>query len=112
MRVAVYLPDGHPEAPGGACVVAYKFGRVEDGVQNYMAHTNTTVPIKEFVSALADRAREEYPSPAEVKIEHFHDNGDGTASWSSDPPAEPVPAGETHEVEITAQSVADARTVL
>ena len=79
MRVAVHLPDDHPHGGG---VVAYKLGRIRDGVDNHVLHTGETVPLDEFVAGLVKQAHEEYPEDGvEVRVERLVDNGDGTMSW-------------------------------
>lgn len=82
MRVAVHLPPDHPEHGGGvegSAVIAYRLGRIEEGVHNApIGHE--PVPISDFVVALFKQAQAEYPG-AEVRLERLVDNGDGTSSW-------------------------------
>jgi hypothetical protein len=107
MRVAVHFPDDHPLAQDGAAVVAYRLGRVEDGVHNAPVG-HDPVPLDEFLTRLVRDAREEFPD-ADVVIERLIDNGDGTSGWI---PAEefdpeehtPVGAGVTVEREANAKS--------
>lgn len=81
MRIAVHFPDGHPLAPEGPAVAAYKLGRIEDGVHNAPVG-HAAVPLHEFLIGLLKEAQAEYPE-CEVKIERLIDNGDETSRWIS-----------------------------
>lgn len=69
MRVAVHFAAGHPLARGdgpdlephdGPAVVAYKLGRIEDGVHNApIGHEQ--IPLEDFIRALLKQAQAEYP---------------------------------------------------
>jgi hypothetical protein len=82
MRVAVHIPPDHPEHGGGVegnAVVAYRLGRIEDGVHNApIGHD--PVPLEEFTQKLLEQARAEFPG-CDVRLERLIDNGDGTSSW-------------------------------
>ena len=109
MRVAVHFPAGHPLAPDGA-VVAYKLGRIRDGIDNHIIHTGETVPLDEFVTGLVGQAQAEYPD-AEIKVERLVDNGDETSSWvpaEEFEPAQAAPPGEAHAADFTAQANSEA----
>lgn len=95
-RVAVHLPPGHPHGdPEQTVVVAFRLGRIRDGIDNLIIHTGEVVPIEEFRAGLFKQAQAEYPG-AEVKLERLVDNGDGTARWIDAiefDPSQHVPAG-------------------
>lgn len=77
----MHFLDGHPLAQaGGRAVVAYRLGRIEDGVHNTLVHTGETIPLDEFLAAMVASARAEYPD-AIVQIERLVDLGDGTGAW-------------------------------
>lgn len=108
MRVAVHIPAGHPDSPDGPAVVAYRLGRVRDGIDNHLIHTGETVPMDEFLVGLSKQAEAEYPD-CEIKVEHLVDNGDGTATWvpadEFDPEAHtPAGEGEAKATEVTVQA--------
>lgn len=120
MRVAVYLPKGHPEAgvdPESGQPVeeprefAYRLGRIEEGVHNApIGHPE--IPFEEFVNGLAEQARQEYPD-ARVVIEKMIDNGDRTAAWIAaeefDPEKHtPMGAGNIKATEIHVTNEQDA----
>lgn len=81
-RVAVHIPPGHPHHGGGeqTDVVAYRLGRIRDGIDNFNVATGETTPVDDLAAGLADQARAEYPD-CEVKLERLVDNGDGTSRW-------------------------------
>lgn len=111
MRVAVHLPEGHPHGSG---VVAYKLGRIRDGVDNHVIHTGETTPIEEFVAGLVEQAKRDYPEEGvQVKVERLVDNGDDTMSWVDaeqfDPDEhEPAAEGESKSAEINVESRTEA----
>lgn len=79
MRVAVHLPDDHPDGGG---VVAYKLGRIRDGIDNHVVHTGEMTPLDEFAAGLVEQAKRDYPQDGvKVVVERLVDNGDGTAKW-------------------------------
>lgn len=119
MRVAVHFPAGHELAPGEdgqesqGAVVAYRLGRIEDGVHNAPVG-HEPVSLEEFVQRLVAQAQEEYPD-AEVVVERLVANEDGTARWISasefDPEQHrPVAAGQTIVREVTADLTPGAVT--
>lgn len=84
MRVAVHIPPDHPEHGGGVegnAVIAYRLGRIEDGVHNAPIGYDL-VPFDEFVQGLFAKAQAEYPD-CEVRVERLIDNGDNTSTWIS-----------------------------
>jgi hypothetical protein len=74
MRVAIHFEDGS--------VAAYKLGRIVDGTHTDDLLTGKVTPITDIADALAEQAKAEYPE-AEIVIERFKDNGNGTGSWVS-----------------------------
>lgn len=79
MRIAVHFPAEHPESGGEEAVVAYRLGRIEDGVHNApVGHDE--VPLDEYLTRLVKQAQAEYPD-CEVVIERLVDNGDDTSRW-------------------------------
>lgn len=79
MRVAVHLKADDPQSGGEDTVVAYRLGRVEDGVHNQPAGFEP-IALEDYVSQLVDAAKAEYPD-AEVVVERLVDNGDDTSRW-------------------------------
>lgn len=79
MRVAVHLPSGHPEHgdPDNpeTVVVAYRLGRIREGIDNLILHTGELVPLDKFVAGLITQARAEFPA-AEVKLERLVQKAD------------------------------------
>lgn len=90
MRVAVHFAEDHPLAQDdGPAVVAYRLGRIEDGVHNAPAG-HDPVALDEFLARLTRQARDEYPNHLvtqdesvgnRISIEVLVDNGDGTSRW-------------------------------
>lgn len=79
MRVAVHLPESHPAGPG---VVAFRLGRIREGIDNHVLHTGVTTPLDEFVVGLLAQAKAEFPEEGvEVKLERLVSLDDGTAEW-------------------------------
>lgn len=78
MRIAVHFPKDHPVSPGA--VVAYRLGRIVDGVHNHVMHEGVTVPLDEFVGGLVAQARAEFPD-CDVRIERLIEHGEGEGRW-------------------------------
>lgn len=103
MRVAVTCPVDHPVSPGSK--FAYRLGRIEDGVHNVLAHADERVPIDEFIAALVEKARAEFPGH-DVAVERLVQKSDSDeAEWvpvESEAAAtqEVAPAGDNTNVEI------------
>lgn len=82
MRVAVYLPAGHPEVgvyPEGherageqaePTPFAYNLGRIEEGVHNAPPGFEP-VPYFEYVQAVLARARQDYPDAEKIVVERL-----------------------------------------
>jgi hypothetical protein len=77
----VHFPPEHALNAAGEepAVVAYKLGRIEDGVHNAPVG-HEPVALDEFVNGLVAQAQAEYPD-ATIAVERLVDNGDGTSRW-------------------------------
>lgn len=82
MRVAVHIPEGHPEHGGGVegdAVVTFRIGRIVEGEHNAPPGFEP-IPLDRYVQNLVADAEREYPG-CRVVVERLIDNGDDTASW-------------------------------
>lgn len=111
MRVTVVCPDDHPVSPGAE--FAFRLGRVEDGIHNHLLHTGETIPMDEFLGALVEQARQEYPDH-EVRVDVLvqNDKDPTTSHWVTSDEYDPevharVGAGAIREREFTIQQMAD-----
>jgi hypothetical protein len=110
MRVAVTLPAEHPESGGEEATIAYRLGRIEDGVHNLIVHTGEIVPLEEFLAGLIKQAEAEYPT-AKVEVQRLIKDGEDAGKWIAaeafDPEKhEPVGSGVqiAHAVEAPTRS--------